>query len=507
MVVTSAVNRARRSFAGCLILWLCPLASVEAQQSAMRADSAIQVVSDSIKVRFLDVELRVVVEALGQYLPNPIVVPPLPVVRVTVQTPNAIPRLRTIDLLRGILDGHGFDVKLDSTGIYRVVQRAVVAQRVPNGPGAGIGGANALSVIRLRHARAVDVASTVNALYGRASALGEIGQPRSPTFSQQLQESRIPFAGAASPAVQAPAGGQQLSGSAFSGDVVIVPDEITNSLMIRSSAEDLALVKAAVNELDIRPLQVLIEVLIVEARRDKSLAFGLDALLPSTKVPGSDNTRVSGASQGVGLADFVLRVMGVGGVDLDATLRAAATNGSARIVSRPILLATNNETASILVGSQRPFIQVQRTLPTDAGSRDQVIQYKDVGTELTVRPTVSSDGYVTLQVTQQVNSATAETAFDAPIISTRSIQTKLVVRDSQTIVLGGLSDHQKDVSQGGVPFLSSIPVLGGLFGRRTSHTNETELLLFLTPRIIHSDAEVDSVTTPLKQKAIKKKGR
>ena len=122
-----------------------------------------------------------------------------------------------------------------------------------------------------------------------------------------------------------------------------------------------------------------------------------------------------------------------------------------------------------------------------------------------MRPTVSADGYVTLAVTQQVNSATAETAFDAPIISTRSIQTKLVVRDSQTIVLGGLSDHQRDTSQGGIPFLSSIPILGGLFGRRTSRTNETELLLFLTPRVIRTDAEVDKLTVPLHDRVKKEK--
>ena len=158
--------------------------------------------------------------------------------------------------------------------------------------------------------------------------------------------------------------------------MIIVPDEVTNSLMVRATTQDFALVKAAVDELDMRPLQVLIEVLIVEVRRDRSLSFGIDASLPSTKVPGSKNTTMSGSTQGVGLADFVLKVMSAGGVDIDATLRAAATNGSARIVSRPILLATNNESANILVGTQRPFIQVQRSLPTDGASRDQVVQYK-----------------------------------------------------------------------------------------------------------------------------------
>ncbi len=187
---------------------------------------------------------------------------------------------------------------------------------------------------------------------------------------------------------------------------------------------------------------------------------------------------------GLGLGDFVLRIMNLGGVDLDATLTAAAARGEVAILSRPVVLATNNETAEILVGSQRPFIQVQRTLPTDDAVRDQIVQYKDVGTRLIVKPTISADGYVTLEVTQEVNSATAETQFDAPIISTRTVSTRLLIKDGQTIVLGGLTDRQRDRNQGGVPVLSSIPLLGGLFGRSSRRATETELFLFLTPRVI-----------------------
>ena len=132
-------------------------------------------------------------------------------------------------------------------------------------------------------------------------------------------------------------------------------------------------------------------------------------------------------------------------------LRAAAERGDATILSRPVLLAANNEEAEINVGSQRPFVQVARVLPTDNTARDQVVQYKDVGTRLRVVPTISDDDYVMLQVTQEVNAATAEQAFDAPIISTRSVDTKLLVRDGQTIVLGGLTDRQRERTQGGVP--------------------------------------------------------
>ena len=156
----------------------------------------------------------------------------------------------------------------------------------------------------------------------------------------------------------------------------------------------------------------------------------------------------------------------------------------------------NNTEARFLVGSQRPFVQISRVQPTDQATRDQVVQYKDVGTKLTVRPTINQDRYVSLLIQQEINQATSETQFDAPIISTREARTQVLVRDGQTIVIGGLRDHVKEKSQSGVPILSGIPIIGGLFGSATRRSTETELYLFLTPRIIATDAEADSVTTP-----------
>jgi general secretion pathway protein D len=210
---------------------------------------------------------------------------------------------------------------------------------------------------------------------------------------------------------------------------------------------------------------------------------------------------VSATQTGGGLGDFVLRVMGIGRADLDAVLRAGVSNGNVQILSRPVLLAANNQQSRMLVGSQRPFIQVSRSLPTETPTRDQVVQYRDVGTRLTVTPTISGDGYVTLEVTQEVNAATSETAFDAPVISTREFTTQVLVRDSQTIVLGGLVDHQNDVTGGGLPLLSELPLIGGLFGRRGRRSAETELFVFLTPRVLRNDSEVDAATRAYQEQA------
>jgi general secretion pathway protein D len=433
-------------------------------------------------VRVLDADLATALRAFARIMDKPLVWAELPPRSITVESQGMVPRANVVELLRAVLAANDLGLHEDSVH-YRVTTGG------PDRDASGLaidGEALRLHVIPISHARAADVAATINALFGRASAFREIGS--ADATGSTVDEPRAPaIAGL----------GDVLGGRAavLTGDVAIVPDSRSNSLLVRASGADFALIADAVQQLDVRPLQVLIEVLIVEARHDRSYEWGLEFETPA---PGADGalSDVSVRSEGLGLGDFALRVLKLTGTTLDATLHAAARSGDVSIVSRPVLLAANNETASIMVGSQRPFIQVSRSLPTDAPSRDQVVQYRDVGTELIVTPTLSSDGYVMLTVSQEVNAATTETAFDAPVISTRSVRTRLLVRDGQTAVLGGLSDQQEDDGRSGIPVLSSIPLLGGLFGRVSSRKSETELFIFITPRVIRSDEDTAAATAP-----------
>jgi general secretion pathway protein D len=489
--------------------------------TAAGAAAGVTASRDSVTVHLVDADLRAVVQALAPYLDRPVIFgSTVPGTRVTLETPHPVARRAVLELLTGVLTSQNLELAADTaSGLYRVQPKPPPpvagaptapesAPRIPAGP-------IELYIIHLRHARAADVAATVNALYGRASAFGEPGASpgagngmSSQTLGQQLEANQVPPAGAtaaaagaqgaaANPNVVAGAAGHAAT---LTGQVTIVPDPRSNSLLIRASPADFALIEAAVTELDTRPLEVLIEVVIAEVRRDKSFSFGVGASMPPATVRGSQTT-VSASQQGLGLTDLIVHATHITGLDLDATLTAAAERGDVRILSRPVVIAANNEPATINVGSQRPFIQVSRALPTDNTARDQVVQYKDVGTKLTVLPTISPDGYVGLQVSQEVNDATSEVAFDAPVISTRSVQTTLLIKDGQTVALGGLTDTQRDVNQGGVPILSSIPILGGLFGHASRQTTETELYLFLTPHVIKTDADADSLTAPLKAKA------
>lgn len=459
---------------------------------------------DSVAIRLINTDLRSAVQMLSQYLDRPVLFTGPVGSPVTIETPQPIPRQDVERLLRGLLESQSYVLVVDTTsGLFRAMPKELPPAPRPVSPttaGAPRSGPIELFVVPLRHARATDVASTINALYGRGGAFGgDAG--RVATLSEELRGNLVPPAGGAA---VGPAANQSARTGNLSGELTIVSDQRGNTLLVRANSSDMKLIRAVVEALDVRPLQVLIEVLVVEVRRDRSLGINVESELAPTSV-GSNGATIEGALGEAGLGDFALRVMGIGGLDLTGTLRLAAGRGSVRILTRPVVLATNNQTAEIVVGSQRPFVQVQRSLPTDAAARDQIVQYKDVGTKLTVRPTISLDGSVQLEVTQEVSTATSELAFNAPVIATRSVRTHLLVRDGQTVALGGLTDRQHEERQGGLPLLSSIPLLGGLFGRASRQTIETELFVFLTPRVIRTDDDATRLSDSLRVHATDKK--
>ena len=288
------------------------------------------------------------------------------------------------------------------------------------------------------------------------------------------------------------------------GAVDIVPDPLSNAILILATPADYDVILTAIQELDIRPLQVLIEVLIAEVRRTSLRDLGVSIDVPLKE---GDDSGVTFNLQGISTGDVSIKLLGIGDVNASTVLAALAADADVTILSRPLILATNNQEARVLVGDQRPFIQVFRALPTDAAVRDQVVQYRSVGTNLVIRPTINADGYVNLKVLQEVSSATAEVQFGAPVINTREAQTELLVRDGRTAVLGGLMDRQVQTNNSGVPLLKDIPILGLLFRSSQSQVVTTELFLMLTPHVITSDEEMDETTRKLRESTERLKDR
>lgn len=459
--------------------------------------------ADSVTIRIAGAEMRAAVQIMQQYLDRPVIFTGSPGgASVTFETPRPVARADVPRLLRGLLESQGYELIADSaSGTYRArvkeQSRPVTTPPVVNQGAASQtrpAGAPELFVIALKHARAANVASTINSLFQRAASPSSTSTSRPPGFVDDLRAAPLP---------QEPVSPGASRSATLTGELTIVSDTRANSLLVRANRLDFELVQSVVQQIDVRPPQALIEVLIVEARRDRSFSLGVGASVKDRPIARTENTTMGGeltAGRG-GLGDFTLHVMGISGLDVDATITAAIGRGDVHVVSRPVVLTANDEQAEVIVGSQRPFVQVSRALPTSDAVRDQIVQYKDVGTKLSVRPTISVDGTVQLQVFQEVSNATTETQFNAPVISTRSIRTDLLVKDGQTIVLGGLTDKLKDVESQGIPLLSAIPFIGGLFGRHARNTTETELFIFLTPRVIRTDEDAARLTDPLRKRA------
>ena len=277
------------------------------------------------------------------------------------------------------------------------------------------------------------------------------------------------------------------------GEIRIIAEESSNSLLVRATDSDWALVQQIIQGVDLRPLQVLIEVTIAEVTRTRSLDLGVSGTIKRTQT-GKDATNVTASSPSLASArDFILELSGGrGAVNYDVAINALQARGDVKVLSLPVIIAQNNRQATLNVGSSRPFVQISQTVPNDPTGRVQTVQYIDVGTILTITPTINPDGYVNLQVTQTDNSATNEVQFDAPIINKREATTQAFIRDGQTTVLGGLAGNTKTRQDQGIPLISRIPLIGTLLFGNTSRTDDTtELFLFLTPHIISSDDDVD----------------
>ena len=286
--------------------------------------------------------------------------------------------------------------------------------------------------------------------------------------------------------------------------------------MFLATAEDFQAVQLIVQSVDLRPLQVLIEVTIAQVERSSDLNLGLSGVSTKsgtkTATTGTSTTAASGVTtktststttgkvdttgilpSAASARDFIAQLIGgTGSVNYAVAINALQSRGDVRVLSLPLIIAQNNKQAILNVGARVPFVQVSQTVVNDPTGRVQTVQYQDVGTTLTITPTINTDGYVNLAVIQTSDNLTNNVQFDAQIINTRQAQTQVFVRDGQTTVVGGLTDNTTSNSRSGIPILSRIPFIGGLlFGNSQRSKTTSELFLFLTPHIVSSDADID----------------
>jgi general secretion pathway protein D len=267
------------------------------------------------------------------------------------------------------------------------------------------------------------------------------------------------------------------------GQVFVVADESTNSLLVRTATKHFDRVKEILAELDRAIRQVLIKVLIAEVTHDDELDIGAEySILNVTSGAALDATVDLGGTpeRTSGLVTLTMTAA------MSATFNALQREGRLDVLSRPYILASDNQAASITVGQEVPFIRNSRT--TEAGQIINTIEYEDVGIILNVTPHVNPDGLVIMTVAPEISALSDTTvpiseAVNATVINKRSAETQVAIRNGQTIVIGGLMEDRITDAVRKVPVLGDIPILGGLFRRVAKQKIKTELLIFITPHV------------------------
>ena len=278
---------------------------------------------------------------------------------------------------------------------------------------------------------------------------------------------------------------RQYRSNTMLGDAMIEIDQETRSLIIVTDEDTNEQIKTIIENLDKPKPQVLLEVMFIEVSDRDFVDFGVEG----------SYTYTDGNSSGTLGTDFNLDTITQGGFyrivadNWEVTLRALAEKGKLKVLSRPSILARNNQEAVIMVGQEVPFVTNTRT--TDQGNIINTIQYSEIGIILRVTPYITKQGLVEMIVHPEISNLTDETVpvsenLDAPVIAKREVETVVVTEDQQTVVLGGLIDSSKTDVVRKVPLLGDIPLLGYAFRRTVKSDTRKELLIFLKPTILAS---------------------
>jgi general secretion pathway protein D len=313
------------------------------------------------------------------------------------------------------------------------------------------------------------------------------------------------------PTQEAGAGKGKKGAPVVSGRVRISADKATNSLIITADQEDYLVLEEVIKKLDIPRSMVFIESLIMEVDMDKSLNIGIDwQAFGETSISGKE-TAIGGQfnsqaglidpgalAQGgltVGLITEQTNIAGLLVSNIAAIINAVKTDDEFRILSTPQILTTDNEEARITVGENRPYQTRSTTDPS--GGTFESFEYRDVGKILKITPHVTEGRLVRMKISLEVTNidlaSTLTTSSTLPVTQKRTVDTTVIVKDSQTVVIGGLIEDSATTNETKVPVLGDLPVLGWLFRDRSETTTRTNLFIFLTPRVIKSPVEARDI--------------
>lgn len=299
---------------------------------------------------------------------------------------------------------------------------------------------------------------------------------------------------------------------ALSKNVQILPDKATNALIITASAEDYTLLQDIIQQLDYSRPMVYIEALILEVNAAKDFKLGTEWRGTGTFSWNDGTGTLQTGSGGLGAdgsyqflpnagpssyaSGFTLGVLGtgitLGGItfpNISAMVQAVKTDSDVHILSQPQLLTMDNEEANLHVGKNVPYATRKETTAT-ADLDYTTYEYRDVGVSLKITPHVNSDGFVRLKIFQEVSQVvTDESKTGLPTTLKRTVNTTVTVKNTETMVIGGMIGDNTQQDTYKVPLLGDIPILGWLFKSRASAREKTNLYVFITPRIVRDQED------------------
>ena len=375
-----------------------------------------------------------------------------------------------------------------------------------------------LFVYRVQNGRAQDLARTLSASLGRPGAGANASPSQAPDDTPQPPDGLSPPA----PATRLrTAGGGGLAAApgpipsvllgnmpgtdsagqpASPSDMRITADESNNALLIVTTPERYQQVEAALAQLDIVPMQVMLEASIAEVNLTNQLRYGIQYYLRS----GEFSALASNvAAAGFGTSTGGLSLAILKGADIGAILDLLSSLTRIRVISAPKLVVLNNRTASLQVGDQVPIATASAVgVVTNNAPIVNTIQLLDTGIILRVTPRVNQSGLVLLDLAQEVSASvpTNTSSINSPTIQQRRVATSVAVQDGQTIAIGGLIRDSRNRSRSGIPLLKDLPGVGFLFGQTSDQLDRTELIVLITPHVIRDALGADAATDELRAK-------
>jgi general secretion pathway protein D len=365
------------------------------------------------------------------------------------------------------------------------------------------GAAGNIYVVYLKNADATKLAGTLRAALTADNRSNTAGTTNIPTSTPMSTP------GSSNTATSQPSTGGQIQA-----------DPATNSLIITAPEPQYRQLRAVIDKLDQRRAQVYVESLIAEVSADKAAEFGVQWM--SGTGTGNNTVGLLGTNFSVGGTNLLSLATGAaagtftgssspatglniavgerrnGALVLGALARFIQSNGNGNVLSTPNLLTLDNEEAKIVIGQNVPFVTGQYTNNNTTGGTVnpfQTIERKDVGLTLKVKPQISENGTVKMQIFQEVSSIDTKSASTAGLITNkRSIESSVLVEDGSIVVLGGLLQDDYTNSQEKVPGLGDLPFFGNLFRSETRSRKKTNLMVFLRPVVMRDAAATESLS-------------